>query len=347
VYLEEQQRIFHKQWVCAGREEQIPEAGDFFVRTMGSESVIFVRARNGKIYAHHNVCRHRGARLCDEASGRFGNSIRCPYHSWAYGMDGRLVAAPFMDGVPDFDTGDYPLHPVKLERWEGFLYFSLAAEPEPFELSYADVIGRFSRYRIAELRRCGRTDYEVAANWKLVFENYSECYHCTGVHPALVKLSPADSGANDLVEGKFLGGYMEVKPGKGSMSLSGNACGLPVGSLPEADLHRVYYYTLFPNMLLSLHPDYVMVHTLWPQSCSYTRIECEWLFHPRSAEQPGFDPQDAIIFWDKTNREDWHICELSQLGISSSAYTPGPYSSRESISAAFDREYLRQMSIIC
>lgn len=136
---------------------------------------------------------------------------------------------------------------------------------------------------------------------------------------------------------------MEVKPGKGTMSISGNACGIPVGLLPVEEMHRVYYYTLFPNLLLSLHPDYVMVHTLWPVSPNCTKVECEWLFHPQATGQPGFDPQDAIQFWNITNREDWRVCELNQLGVSSSAYTPGPYSPRESISAAFDREYLRIM----
>jgi Rieske 2Fe-2S family protein len=164
------------------------------------------------------------------------------------------------------------------------------------------------------------------------------------VHPALVKISPADSGANDLSSGPFLGGYMEVKGG--SMTLSGRTCSIPVGELPAEDLHRVYYYTIFPNMLLSLHPDYVMVHAVWPQSPERTLIECHWLFHPDASAHPGFDPDDGVAFWDRTNREDWHICEQSQLGVSSRAYTPGPYSPRESISAAFDREVLSALGCL-
>jgi Rieske 2Fe-2S family protein len=191
-------------------------------------------------------------------------------------------------------------------------------------------------------------DYDVAANWKLIFENYNECYHCGPVHPALVKLSPADSGANDLTSGPFLGGYMVVSNGHesgGSMSMSGKNCAIAVADLPEEDLRRVYYYTLFPNMLLSLHPDYVMVHTIWPQSTERTLVECEWLFHPDAASHPGFDPDDGVAFWDKTNREDWHICEQSHLGVVSRAYTPGPYSPREAISAAFDLEYRRALGL--
>ena len=343
IFQLEIEKIFLKQWICAGREERIPEPGDYFVRTIGTESVIVVRGRDGKVRAFHNLCRHRGTRLCEERAGQFKNAIRCPYHAWAYGFDGSLLAAPSMDAIVGFEKADYPLHPVAVAHWEGFVFLSLAAEPEPFETVYAPLLGKFGLYHLPALRQTSRIDYDVCANWKLMFENYSECFHCPSVHPSLVKLSPADSGANDLVSGPFLGGYMEVKPEKGSMTLSGNACSLPVGDLPAEERHRVYYYSLFPNMLLSLHPDYVMVHTLWPESPARTRIECEWLFHPDAAAHPDFDPEDGVLFWDKTNREDWHICELSQLGVASRAYIPGPYSPRESISVAFDREYLRAL----
>jgi Rieske 2Fe-2S family protein len=188
-----------------------------------------------------------------------------------------------------------------------------------------------------------RVDYDVAANWKLMFENYSECYHCPTVHPQLVKLSPADSGENDLTSGPFLGGFMTIPDAEG-MSTSGKSCARPVADdLPPEDLRRVYYYSIFPNMLLSLHADYVMVHLMQPIAPDRTKIECLWLFHPDAASQPGFDPDAGVSFWDITNRQDWRMCELSQLGVSSRSYIPGPFSPRESISAAFDREYLSGM----
>jgi len=345
IFQLELESLFLRQWICVGREADLPGPGGYFVRNIGTESVIVVLGRDWVIRAFHNVCRHRGTRLCEANEGLFKNAIRCPYHAWAYGLDGRLLAAPSMENVTGFAAADYPLHPVALARWEGFLFLSLAAEPEPFETAYAPLLGKFALYNLPHLRRMTRINYDVRANWKLMFENYSECFHCPSVHPALVKLSPADSGANDLVSGPFLGGYMEVKPERGSMTLSGNACSMPVGDLPTEEMHRVYYYSLFPNMLLSLHPDYVMVHTLWPEAPDRTRIECEWLFHPDSAKQPDFNPDDGVLFWDKTNREDWHICESSQLGVASRAYTVGPYSPRESISVAFDREYLRALDL--
>lgn len=153
-----------------------------------------------------------------------------------------------------------------------------------------------------------------------------------------MKLSSSDSGRNDLIEGPYLGGYLTIADGA-SMTMSGAACGRPVGDLAPEEQRRVYYYTIFPNMLLSLHHDYVMVHSLWPKSPDRTIVECQWLFHPDAVSQPGFHADDAIEFWDVTNREDWRMCELSQLGVSSRAYRPGPYSGRESLLAAFDREW--------
>lgn len=346
TFRQEQEALFLQHWLCVGRDEQLSQPGDYFVRTLGTESVVIVRGRDSVVRAFHNVCRHRGARLCEEGAGHFKNVIRCPYHAWTYALDGHLLGAPSMDELTGFTTDSYPLHSVSLETWEGFLFLSFAAQPEPFGRTYAPVLGKFGSYNLSSLRTARRINYDVRANWKLIFENYSECFHCSPIHPSLVKLSPADSGANDLISGAFLGGYMDVKDSDGSLTVSGKACSLPVGDLCPEDQHRVYYYSLFPNMLLSLHPDYVMVHTIWPQAPDRTRIECAWLFHPDAAVQPEFDPDDGVKFWDRTNREDWHVCEISQLGVASRAYTPGPYSPRESISAAFDREYLRAMGIL-
>jgi glycine betaine catabolism A len=160
------------------------------------------------------------------------------------------------------------------------------------------------------------------------------------VHPELSKISPSDSAENDLTEGPFLGGFMRIASEK-SLTMSGNACALPVGDFGHEDFRFVFYYSIFPNMLLSLHPDYVMVHQLEPRSPGRTLILCDWFFHPNAFERGDFNPEDAIEFWDMTNKQDWHVCELSQQGIASRAYEPGPYSSRESIPAAWDRYYLR------
>lgn len=340
IYAEEQERIFARRWLCLGRAAGLADPGDYVLRDAAGESILVVRGQDGAVRAFYNVCRHRGTRLCEETRGRLSETIQCPYHAWTYTLDGALIGAPHMSEVAGFDKRDFPLNPVALATWEGFLFANLAPEPEPFERAFAPLAGRFSRFNLAELRSARRIEYDVKANWKLLFQNYSECLHCPVIHPGLAKLTPYTSGENDLFEGPYLGGYMVLTKEGGSLTMSGRACGVPVGPLEPEDRNRVYFYSIFPNMLLSLHPDYVMFHALWPDGPGRTRLTCEWLFHSASFAEHGFDPDDAVRFWDETNRQDWHICELAQAGIASRAYRPGPYSPREGIAAAWDREFL-------
>jgi Rieske 2Fe-2S family protein len=355
IFAKEQEVIFSGQWVCVGHQSEIAKAGDYFVREVAGESLIVVRDKRGEIHGFFNVCRHRGTRLCEERKGHF-SAIQCPYHAWTYGLDGRLIGTPHMDDVPGFVKRDYSLHAVNLALWEGFIFVNLmgagtrlrseaTARQAPgdfisLERWFAPLAGKFTHWNLPKLRSAKRIEYDVRANWKLIFENYSECYHCPGVHPMLSKVSPYDSAENDVCEGPFLGGFMSITKGAG-LTMSGKACALPVGDIRSEDHARVFYYSIFPNMLLSLHPEYLMVHQLWPKSPERTLILCDWFFHPEAFDRGDFHPNDAIDFWDMTNQQDWHVCELSQQGIASRAYKPGPYSPRESIPAAWDREYLR------
>jgi Rieske 2Fe-2S family protein len=186
-------------------------------------------------------------------------------------------------------------------------------------------------------------EYEVRANWKLLFLNYSECLHCPTIHPELSGRIPYQSGANDLVDGPFLGGYMEISPGFESVTQSGRRAACPIGELEPADERRGYYYTAIPNFILTVLPDYVISYRVWPQAPDRTIVESEWLFHPNAAADPGFNPDDAVAIWDVTNRQDWHIVEQGQAGIASCRYSPGRYSPRESLLAAWDRSYLELM----
>ena len=341
VFAKEQEKIFSALWVLVGHQSQITKAGDYFVPEVAGESLIVVRDQDADVRGFYNVCRHRGTRLREEKDGH-SPAIQCPYHAWTYGLDGRLVGAPHMDKVEGFDKGEHSLHAIELALWEGFVFVNLADEPTPLEEVFAPLARKFTHWNLPKLRSAKRIEYDVRANWKLIFENYSECYHCPGVHPALQKLTPYDLAENDLCEGPFLGGFMPITKGH-SLTMTGKACALPVGDVKSDDNDRVFYYSIFPNMLLSLHPDYVMAHQLWPQSTKRTLILCDWFFHPEAFERHDFHPNDAIEFWDMTNKQDWRVCELSQQGIASRAYQPGPYSSRESIPAAWDREYLRSV----
>ena len=339
IFVEEQKKIFGTHWLLVGHQSQIAKVGDYIVQRVNGESLIVIRDKNGKINAFFNVCRHRGSRLIESDAGNCA-AIQCPYHAWTYGLDGRLIGAPHMDDVPGFDKANYPLCSVNLGLWQGFIFVNLAADPLPLNEWFAPLEGKFSHWNMPLLRPAKRIEYDIHANWKLMFENYSECYHCPGVHPQLQKVSPYDSAQNDLHEGPFLGGFMKINPGK-SLTMTGNACASFVGKIEN--VQQVFYYSIFPNMLLSLHPEYVMAHQLWPQSPDRTLISCDWLFHPDAFKRDDFNPNDAIEFWDMTNKQDWHVCELSQQGISSRAYEPGPFSSRESIPAAWDEHYLRIM----
>jgi glycine betaine catabolism A len=334
----ELERLFGRAWICAGREEQVERPGQFFVREIVGESIIITRSPGGHVNAFYNVCRHRGTRLCTEQQGAFPGSIQCPYHAWTYDLDGRLVGAPHMDEVPHFQKQDYPLHQVHSDVWDGHLFMNLSETPS---MSLMEQLGplpeKFRPWQMAELRLGHRIVYDVKANWKLVIQNYNECLHCPNLHPALNRLSHYLSGENEPLQATYMGGRMDLRPGVATLSPDGTCPRAFLPGLSPDDVRRVYYYAIFPNMLLSLHPDYMMVHTLWPIAPDRTINVCEWHFHPTEIARPGFDPKDAVAFWDMTNRQDWHVCELSQAGISSRAYKPGPYSNREDLLYAFDR----------
>jgi Rieske 2Fe-2S family protein len=343
VLAEEEERIFRRSWICVGRADAPAAPGDYILVEIAGESIIVLRDQSGERRAFYNVCRHRGTRLCEATTGKLSETIQCPYHAWTYALDGRLIGAPHMHEVEGFNKKDYPLHAVALAEWEGFLFVNLDPAAEPLAQAFGRLTGRFARYNLAALRTVRRIEYEVRANWKLILQNYNECLHCPTIHPELSTKLPYTSGANDLVEGPFLGGYMEIKAPHESATISGRACALALGDLSDEDRHRAFYYALFPTMMLSLHPDYAVYYTVWPRAPLESRVVCEWMVHPDAPAAPGYNIQDAEEFWDRTNRQDWHICERSQLGVSSRAYVPGPYSPRESIPAAWDRAYLQAL----
>jgi Rieske 2Fe-2S family protein len=340
IFAAERERVFGTSWLYVGRADEIPNSGDYFLYELFDESVIVVRGADDQIRALYNVCRHRGTRMCENSTGKFTGAIQCPYHAWTYALDGRLMAARNMQDAVGFDKNDWPLAQAHIAQWEGFLFVSFANKPESFTTAFASLEKRFEKWHISGLRSAKRHTYELACNWKLVAQNYSECYHCPVIHPQLDKLSPWDSGRNDLGEGPFLGGFMSLRTPGGSMTLDGHTSRPPVGDVRGDDLDRIYYYSIFPTMLLSLHPDYVMAHRLVPLGVNRVRVDCDWLFDPNTMAAADFDPSDAIDFWDMTNKQDWRVCELSQAGIRSRAYVPGPYSPAEGILQAFDKHYL-------
>lgn len=338
----EMEAIHFDMWLCAGRAHQIPNPGDYFTRRVANASVIIVRDEQGGIRAFHNVCRHRGTQLCKQESGTFSGSIQCGYHAWTYKLDGGLLRAPHMEKVEGFCAADYPLNQVAAEVWDGHIFINLSAHPIPFSEHLASLDEKFRPWRMEELQLVERRVYHLKANWKLIIQNYSECLHCPIVHPLLNKQSHYMSGDNAPPHPTYLGGRMDLRDGVKTLTMDGTSsrCALP--GLSSDDERHVYYYCLLPNFFLNLHPDYMLTFTMWPHAVDQTEIICEWHFHPDEISKPGFNPSDAIEFWDLTNKQDWELSDLAQQGISSKGYRPGPYSNREELLLALDRFVLER-----
>jgi Rieske 2Fe-2S family protein len=338
ILREELRLIFDEMWLCVGRSEDLAHPGDFVTRSIGPESIVATRDGAGDLHAFHNVCRHRGARIVDAARGSGLTRFQCPYHSWTYDLSGALKSAPHMEEVQGFDRSRYPLHRVRLAEWDGFLFATLSPRTPPLEQHLGEMAHYFDRYRLGDLRRARAKTYSVAANWKTLCENYSECYHCFLVHPQLNRVSHYRSGQIDLINQATVGGYMELRePEFQTMSKSGNTTRRPFGAIGAEDHRRIHYYIVYPNLFVSLHPDYVMTHTLWPEAPGRTRIECEFLFDPVEMAREGFDPSDAVDFWHETNLQDWSVCERTQLGTGSMSYDRGRLSRLEWMTHIFDR----------
>lgn len=344
VFAREREVFDRRLWVCVGRLEDLPARGAFLTRDIAGDNILVVRTGDDDaVRAFFNVCRHRGTRLCAEPDGRLAGSIQCPYHAWTYDYEGRLIGAPHMDGSPGFVREDFPLGAVRAGTWDGFVFVSLAPAGPSLEGHLGVLRPKFAPWRMGDLVRAERIIYDVRANWKLVVQNYNECLHCPTLHPALNKLSHYLSGENEPMTATYMGGRMDLNAGVMTMSMDGTCRRDSLPDVAPADRRRVYYYSIFPNFLLSPHPDYVLTHTLWPEAPDRTRIVCEWLVHPDEKRKPSFDLSDATRFWDMTNRQDWRVCELAQAGISTRGYRPGPYSNREDLLYAFDRFIVRML----
>ncbi len=333
----ELEHLFRRGWVTACHSGQVNERGQFVMVEIGSDSVMVVADDDGLPRAFVNRCRHRGARLVDTPEGQLPR-LQCPYHAWTYGFDGALRNAPFTDGLEDFDKSCFGLQPVRLAVVEGLVMLDLAGDAGPATEVVGDLMKDLAHYKHGELRRGGRVVYDVRANWKAIIENYSECLHCPGVHPELNRLSNYLSGESITGAGLWCGGSMVLSDDAETMALEGghSTTRPPIDGLTPQEIRSVYYYAVFPNCLISLHPDYVMLHTLWPRDEGRTEVVCEWFFEPATMEREDFDPSDAVGFWDMVNRQDWEVCELTQRGLGGHGATAGRYTGQEDEVHQFD-----------
>jgi Rieske 2Fe-2S family protein len=322
----ELRHLFAGTWTCVGREAELRPAGTTQRAVeVGGVPVLLAWPQDEPVRAFANTCRHRGHELlpCGGTSTR--RSAVCPYHAWAYRLDGTLAGAPGFREVAGFDPAGHGLVRLPVERWHGWVFVDASGGAPPFAEHVGAMGELVAPYRPERLVERARHDYEVAANWKVVTENYHECYHCPRIHPELCEVSPPASGANYRLPGAWVGGSMDLRDGARTMSFDGHSDGVP---LPGVDTRKVLYLGLLPNLLVSLHPDYVMTHRLEPLAVDRTRIECSWYFAD-PGDGRAVDPTYAVEFWDRTNRQDWAACESVQRGLHSPHYRPGPLAPNE------------------
>ena len=351
IFQRELEEFYGISWLNVGRESQVSQPGDFFTREIGGESVLVVRGTDGTPRAFYNVCRHRGTRLVEDAEGAKLRSIVCPYHGWTYSSEGRLVGAPHTDSLVDFDKGASGLYGIRLETWGGFVWVNLDPEATSLRDHLSPFFAKFDRFPLGKLRLASRKTYEVDANWKILVENYQECYHCAPVHPDLNRITPYFSGEvhDYFIDGAsrapFSGGWMEFAKDYASMTWSGYTSRPPLEGMTEEDRRRVYYYAVFPNLFFSLHPDFLMIHRTWPVTPTHSRVECEFFFDPATMERAGFDASDAVELWDLINRQDWAVCTRSQKGMGSHIWKGGRYSEQEPQVFDFDQYVMERLGL--
>ncbi len=325
----EREHLFTR-WLCLGRTDDVLAAGRMRAFDAGGSSVLVVRDKAGELRAFENACRHRGHELlpCGAAADA-GKALVCPYHAWAYRHDGSLLAAPRFDESEDFSPAEHRLFEVSLRDWHGWLWIDPSGQGGDFDEHVGALDQVIAAYDATTLRTVVSHEYDVKANWKVVVENYNECYHCPMIHPELCRVSPPHSGENLEGDGSWVGGWMDLRDEAATMSLDGHSDGAVMAHLDEHEQRTVMYVAVLPNALISLHPDYVMTHLLMPVDADTTRIQCSWAFPDDVVAREAFDPSYAVDFWDLTNRQDWAACESVQRGMKSPRFRPGPLANVE------------------
>jgi Rieske 2Fe-2S family protein len=327
VFAREQARVFEAVWVCAARAGDLPRPGAFRTVPVGRESVLLTRDRADRVRAFLNVCRHRGARLCTEEAGEVRRAFRCPYHAWTYGLDGRLVAAPNLGELPAAERDQRGLAAVHVREWLGYVWVCLADDPPSFDETVrgavADALGSadaVAAYGVDRLEPGRREVYDVRANWKLIVENFMECYHCATIHPELTGVLP------EFAEGRAA----QADGGRGAafgadvdgFTVDGGSGFGRLGGVGEDRDRRYYAVTLPPQVFLNLVPDHVIVHRLLPLAPDRTRVECDWLYDPEVLAS-GADVARSAELFDRVNRQDFAACERCQPAMASRVYRDG------------------------
>ncbi len=374
-------QIFRRHWVFVGHSCQIKAPGDFFTVTIGKDPLIIIRADDGEIRALHNVCRHRGTLINREDCGKVRRLV-CPYHQWTYERDGKLASCRGMhEGINQDELGLLTVH---LEDLEGMLFVCLADTPPDFETAREAMASLIRPQRMTEAKVAKIVDYNVAANWKLVWENNRECYHCNVNHPQYIKANfdhfnsddttPAikkridDSAERHKVQCNknkleithketgmatfpdpdhgywYAANRTTLTEGYVSESMDGRQVAPLMGDYTEADVGTMRCRTM-PNMWNHSSCDHVVSTRLLPLAANRTQVRVMWLVHPEAEVGRDYELEKLMPFWQLTSEQDWELCRFAQIGISSSAYNPGPYSTHKEYNVdAFVRWYLEALA---
>ncbi|MFJ9709062.1 aromatic ring-hydroxylating dioxygenase subunit alpha [Streptomyces sp. NPDC101234] len=327
IFAQEQERIFETMWFCVARAADLPKPGAFRTVDVGRESILVTRARDHSIRAYFNVCRHRGAKLCTEETGEVRRAFQCPYHAWTYDLEGKLVAAPNLTKMPDVGRTEYGLVGVAVREWLGYVWVCLAENPPSFE---EDVIGAaverlgdvesIERYGVENLSVGKRIVYDVKANWKLIIENFMECYHCATIHPELTEVLP--EFADGYAAQYYVGHGAEFGTDIQGFTVDGSEGLDRIPGVSEDQDRRYYAITVKPQVFINLVPDHVIFHRMYPVAADRTIVECDWLYLPHVVES-GKDVSRSVELFDRVNRQDFDACERTQPGMSSRLYAKG------------------------
>jgi Rieske 2Fe-2S family protein len=345
----EWEAIWKEHWIYAGNIAQLKKAGDYFLYKINQDEIIIIKGNNDDVHAHYNTCTHRGSAICLEQKGHAAKLI-CPYHQWVFDKDGRLLNARMMPD--DFCKEQYNLRSVAVEVVEGLIFISLAKEPPSFSTIRESLAPFVKTYNIKEAKIACQKNYMLRANWKLVAENFRECYHCGGAHPEYCSAviganlredtSELTNEKNKVWSEKGLATELievtpgtttyavryPLRPGIESYSTDGKKVSIPMGHHQDHDAGVVGLVN-YPNFWVDAVSDYMWTMRITPIDASTTDVEFCWLVDGKAEEGKDYDVKHLTDFWEITGEQDGRLCENNFKGIESSAYRPGPYAAVE------------------
>ena len=347
VWNQEKEHIWWGDWICVGRTEEVANAGDYVVRDIAGESVFITRNAEGALRAFYNVCSHRGTKFLDDVEGTASvrKAFKCPYHAWTFDLNGQLIGSPNVKEDEFFDRSEHPLYGIAVDSYAGFLFLNMSKEPRPLMEALTDgaeTMTVFERFKMQDMRIGARIVYEVAANWKIVVENYNECLHCPQIHPELVQVVPLFRFGEVWDEETRDDGNWMIE-GATSFTETGEST-LPKFPDLNPEDYKMYFGSYeFPNLMLNLHPDCVMYYVGYPKGPNHTTVVSEFLFLPETIADPNFDPSSVVRFWDLISSQDWEVCQRAQTGVSSRAFTRGVYPRQDRFLYWFNEEWRLKM----